>query len=176
MHVMIRQRTPHLRLFPAALATVFCLGIARPACSDPIPPEVKRSVARWWHAEPRAGMPKTDVEVASRAGRRFMQVTIDEPDYRGATGNQTYLLYFLERGQWRMLFNASGLGYFARRGGPGGRPWIETYAHNSAATSYYQLWGWDGRKRVYVVRKDWEGPYPEKMRFVLPPRGLPHVR
>lgn len=152
------------------------IGIAAPGRSDALPPEVRRSVARWWHAEERSGMPKTDAETATRAGRQFLQVNIDEPDYRGATGNRTYLLYLLERGHWRLLLNTSGLGYFARRGGPGGHPWIETYAHNSAATSWYQLWAWDRRKRAYVPRRDWEGPYPEKMQFVSPPGGLPRSR
>jgi len=108
-------------------------------------------------------------------GWRFLEVTIDEPDYRGATGNETYLLYLRERGRWRLLFSAIGLGYFVRRGGPGGRPWIETYAHDSAAVAVYQLWEWDGRKGAYAARKDWEGPYPETMQFVVPPGGLPRT-
>jgi hypothetical protein len=57
-----------------------CLGLAGPVRSDTLPPEVKRSVARWWHAQERSGTPKTDAEIAARAGRRFLQVTIDEPD------------------------------------------------------------------------------------------------
>jgi hypothetical protein len=170
---MITQRKPLRSFVLVAFLGAVTFGLAGPARSGTLPAAVKRSVARWWHAEGRAGMPKTDVQVVSRAGHRFMQVTIDEADYRGATGNETYLLYLLERGQWRLLFNATGLGYFARRGGPGGHPWVETYAHNSAATAYYQLWGWDNRKRAYVVRKEWDGPYPEQMQFVPPPGGLP---
>jgi hypothetical protein len=158
----------------AVLASAFALGLAGPVQSGPLPAEVKASVAHWWHSEGRSGLPKTDVDQATHAGRHFLELTIDEADYRGATGNSTYLLFLKERGRWRLLFNASGLGYFARSGGPGGRPWIETYAHNSAATSYYQLWGWDRRKRAYVVRKEWEGAYPEKLQFMLPPGGLPH--
>jgi hypothetical protein len=170
---MNEQTNPLPRRRGALLAIALCLGLTGPARGDALPSEVRHSVARWWRAEARAGMPRTDVETATRAGRRFMAVTIDEPDYRGATGNQTYLLYLRERGQWRLLFDATGLGYFARRGGPDGHPWIETYAHNSAATAYYQLWGWKNRKRAYLVRQEWDGPYPEKMQFVLPPGGMP---
>jgi hypothetical protein len=172
MHLMIRRRNHSHKTFLTVLVTAFCIGLAGSGRSDTLPPEVGRSVGRWWHAEGRSGRPTTRVDLVSRAGRRFLQVTIDEPDYRGATGNETYLLYLQERGRWRRLFSAIGLGYFVRRGAPGGHPWIETYAHDSAAVAVYQLWGWDNRKRAYAVRKEWEGPYPEAMQFVLPPGGL----
>jgi hypothetical protein len=159
----------------ALLVGILGLVTAGPVWSDRLPPDVGHSVIHWWRAEGRSGSPKTRVQLSSAAGRRFMQVTIDEPDYRGATGNETYFLYLRERGRWRPLFSAIGLGYFARRGGPGGRPWIETYAHNSAAVASYDLWGWDNRKRAYTIHKDWEGPYPEKLQFVLPPGGLPRT-
>ena len=175
MHLMTRQRNHRCSTFLVMLAGALYIGIAGPVRSDTLPPEVGRSVARWWHAEGQSGRPKTRVDLVSRAGWRFLEVTIDEPDYRGATGNETYLLYFRERGRWRLLFSALGLGYFVRRGGPGGRPWIETNAHDSAAVAVYQLWEWDGRKRAYAARKDWEGPYPETMQFVVPPGGLPRT-
>jgi hypothetical protein len=158
------------------LAGALCPAIAGPCRGDTLPPEVGRSVLHWWHAEGRSGQPKTSVDLASRAGRRVLQVTIDDPAYRGATGNETYFLYLRERGRWRRLFSAIGLGYFARPGGPGGRPWVETYAHDSAAVAVYQLWKWEGRKRAYALGKEWEGPYPEAMQFVVPPGGLPRAK
>ncbi len=176
MHLMIRKRNHCYHPFRAVLIGAFCIGLAGPGWSDTLPSEVGRSVVRWWHAEGRSGRPRTRADLAVQAGRRFLQVTIDQPDYRGATGNETYLLYLQERGRWRRLFSAIGLGYFARRGGPGGRPWIETYAHDSAAVAVYQLWGWEGGKRGYAVRMEWEGSYPEMMRFVQPPGGLPTLR
>ena len=171
---MISPQTPRSSILALVMSAV-CLCLAGPVRSETLPHEVERSVVRWWQAEGRSGRPKTSVETAARAGRRFLEVGIDEADYQGATGNETYLLFLRERGRWRLLFPAIGLGYFARRGGPGGRPWIETYAHDSAAVAVYQLWGWDARKRAYAAWKDWEGLYPQTMQFVLPPGGLPSV-
>src|SRR5713101_3100775 len=56
------------------------------------------------------------------------------------------------------------MGYFVRRGGPGGLPWIETYARDSAAVAVYQLWKWEGRKRVYALGREWEPPGGDPVR------------
>src|SRR5439155_27079435 len=108
-----------------------------------LPPEVRREVRRWWHKEGNSGHPKMEAETFPGGGRRLLRVLIDDPRYRGATGNATFLYFLRERSGWRFLMPDVGIGAFARTFGPSGYPWLETYAHDSADAAGYRLWAWD---------------------------------
>src|SRR5207247_8996383 len=55
MHLMTRQRNHRCSTFLVMLAGALYIGIAGPVRGDTLPPEVGRSVARWWHAEGQSG-------------------------------------------------------------------------------------------------------------------------
>src|SRR5438093_1293212 len=92
------------------------------AARKSLSPEVRREVRTWWHKEGNRGHPKTAAETFPGGGRRMLRVLIDDPRYRGATGNATFLYFLRERSGWRFLMSDVGIGAFARTFGPSGYP------------------------------------------------------